>query len=159
MAFAENTVAEQGKQPYKYNNKELDQMHGLNWYDNDARPYDPVIPRTPTPDPHAENYYSWSPYSWVGNNPMKYIDPTGMDTTYVNPQGETILTIPGGANVQMPAANDVVVTSNNSNSYWGYASTAFSALGEWDAYTHNSKFSKVFESKYESQIILYFQYY
>ncbi|MFC4674081.1 DUF6443 domain-containing protein [Dysgonomonas termitidis] len=67
------------KQPYKYNNKELDQMHGLNMYDNLARLYDPVIPHTPTPDPHAENYYSWSPYAWVGNNPLSNIDPDGMD--------------------------------------------------------------------------------
>jgi RHS repeat-associated protein len=79
MSFADTPLAEQGKQPYKYNGKELDQMHQLNLYDNLARLYDPVIPRTTTPDPHAENYYSWSPYSWVANNPMKYIDPNGMD--------------------------------------------------------------------------------
>ena len=29
-ALAENTVDEQKQQPYKYNGKELDQMHGLN---------------------------------------------------------------------------------------------------------------------------------
>ncbi|GAB6120961.1 JAB-like toxin 1 domain-containing protein [Dysgonomonas termitidis] len=87
MSFADTPLAEQGKQPYKYNGKELDQMHGLNMYDNLARLYDPVIPHTPTPDPHAENYYSWSPYAWVGNNPMKYIDPTGMDTIHINEQG------------------------------------------------------------------------
>ncbi|HMM04984.1 DUF6443 domain-containing protein [Dysgonomonas sp.] len=82
MSFADTPLAEQGKQPYKYNGKELDQMHQLNLYDNLARLYDPVIPRTPMPDPHAENYYSLSPYSWVGNNPMKFIDPTGMDSIY-----------------------------------------------------------------------------
>ncbi len=54
-------------------------MHGLNWYDSDARFYDLAIPRTPTPDPHAESYYAWSPYAWVANNPMRIIDPTGMD--------------------------------------------------------------------------------
>jgi hypothetical protein len=54
-------------------------MHGLNWYDNDARPYDPVIPRTPTPDPLCEKYYSWSPYSFVLGNPLRNIDPFGMD--------------------------------------------------------------------------------
>ena len=72
------------KQPYKYNNKELDQMHGLNIYDNLARLYDPVVPHTPTPDPHAENYYSWSPYAWVGNNPMRNIDPFGTDVWTTN---------------------------------------------------------------------------
>jgi RHS repeat-associated protein len=66
-------------QPYKYNNKELDGRNGLNWYDNLARLYEPVIPHTLTLDPHAENYYAWSPYAWVGNNPMRIIDPTGMD--------------------------------------------------------------------------------
>ncbi|MDR1718338.1 MAG: hypothetical protein LBS20_21085 [Prevotella sp.] len=77
MPFADATGA--GVQPYKYNNKELDGRNGLNMYDNLARLYDPGIPLTLTPDPHAENYYSWSPYVWVANNPMKHIDPTGMD--------------------------------------------------------------------------------
>lgn len=34
-------------------------------------------------DPHAENYYNWSPYAYVGNNLLRYIDPTGMDTIHV----------------------------------------------------------------------------
>ncbi|HMM04986.1 MULTISPECIES: RHS repeat-associated core domain-containing protein [unclassified Dysgonomonas] len=87
MSFADTPLAEQGKQPYKYNGKELDQMHQLNLYDNLARLYDPVIPRTPTPDPHAEKYYNLSPYSWIGNNPMRVIDPLGTDTVHVNPDG------------------------------------------------------------------------
>uniref|UniRef100_UPI003AF00B1A RHS repeat-associated core domain-containing protein n=1 Tax=Dysgonomonas gadei TaxID=156974 RepID=UPI003AF00B1A len=84
MAFAENTTAEQGLQPYKYNGKELDQMRGLNMYDYSARFYEPAYGRTPTPDPHAENYYSWSPYAWVGNNPMRNIDPFGTDVWTTN---------------------------------------------------------------------------
>ena len=78
MAFAEGTTTEQGRQPYKYNGKELDQSHGLNQYDYSARFYDPAYNRFTTMDPLSEKYYSWSPYVYVGNNPMKYIDPTGM---------------------------------------------------------------------------------
>ncbi|QIK53390.1 RHS repeat-associated core domain-containing protein [Dysgonomonas sp. HDW5B] len=79
MAFAEGTTTEQGKQEFKYNGKELDRSHELNQYDYSARYYDPGYSRFTTMDPHSENYYSWSPYVYVGNNPMRFIDPTGMD--------------------------------------------------------------------------------
>ncbi len=78
MAFAENSKTEQAEQPYKYSGKELDQMHGLNLYDLTARSLDPAIGRFTTPDPLSEKYYSWSPYAYVMNNPLKNIDPTGM---------------------------------------------------------------------------------
>jgi RHS repeat-associated protein len=78
MAFAENTTAEQGVQPYKYNGKELDQMHGLNMYDYSARFYEPSIGQFSTVDPLAEKYYGWSLYAYVMNNPLKYIDPDEM---------------------------------------------------------------------------------
>ena len=80
-AFAEGTTQEQGKQPYKYNGKELDQMHGLNLYDYSARYYESAIGRFTTVDPLAEKYYSWSPYAYVMNNPLMYTDPTGMYST------------------------------------------------------------------------------
>ena len=68
---------------YKYNGKELqdDVINGtmLNWYDFHARQYMPDLGRTSTQDPHAENYYSESSYSFLGNNPIVNIDPTGMD--------------------------------------------------------------------------------
>jgi len=78
-AFAETAVAEQGKQPYKFGNKELDQMSGLNWYDFSARFKDDFWFRTP--DPLAEKYPWISPYVYCNNNPLRYIDPTGMDFT------------------------------------------------------------------------------
>ncbi|NDV97497.1 RHS repeat-associated core domain-containing protein [Dysgonomonas sp. 521] len=90
--FASTSVAEQGKQPYKYNGKEFDMMHGLNLYDYGARQYESGIGRFTSVDPHAENYYSWSPYAYVMNNPLKYIDPTGMWT--VVSSGHTTTTDP-----------------------------------------------------------------
>jgi RHS repeat-associated protein len=73
-------------QPYKYNGKELDQMHGLNLYDYSARYYESAIGRFTTVDPLAEMYYSWSPYSYVGNNPLRRTDPTGMYWVTTNDQ-------------------------------------------------------------------------
>ena len=69
------------KQPYKYNNKELDQMHGLNLYDYNARYYESALGRFTSVDPLAEKYYSWSPYVYVMDSPLKYTDPTGMYST------------------------------------------------------------------------------
>ena len=65
-------------QPYKYNGKELDAKKGVNWYDYGARHYDAALGRLTTVDPLAEKYYPMSPYVYCGNNPIRYIDPTGM---------------------------------------------------------------------------------
>ena len=62
-----------------YQSKEWQQDLGLDTYDFHARMYDPVLGRTFQQDPHAENYYDWSPYSWAGGNPILMVDPTGMD--------------------------------------------------------------------------------
>jgi RHS repeat-associated protein len=75
------------QQPYKFGGKELDEMHGLNWYDQRARPFDAIIPRTPTMDPMAEKYYNISPYVQCLNNPVNAIDPTGMWIEYRDDTG------------------------------------------------------------------------
>lgn len=77
-SFAVTTGAD--KQPYKYNGKKLDQMHGLNLYDYSARYYESAVGRFTSVDPLAEKYYSISPYAYVMNNPMRYIDPDGCST-------------------------------------------------------------------------------
>ncbi len=64
-------------QPYKYNGKELDRTHGLDWYDYGARNYDAVLGTWNRIDPLCENYYDVSPYVYCLNNPVKHIDPDG----------------------------------------------------------------------------------
>jgi len=62
---------------YLYNGKELKKDFGLNWYDYGARWYDAAVGRWWQVDPAAEKYYSMSPYNYVANNPINYIDPDG----------------------------------------------------------------------------------
>lgn len=66
-------------QRYKYNGKELDRTHGLDWYDYGARMYDPALAHWMVPDPLAEKYYNVSPYAYCHDNPMNAIDPDGRD--------------------------------------------------------------------------------
>uniref|UniRef100_A0AB33ISM1 Teneurin-like YD-shell domain-containing protein n=1 Tax=Prevotella sp. GTC17253 TaxID=3236793 RepID=A0AB33ISM1_9BACT len=75
--FGESTGG--GTQPYKYNGKELDRMHGLDWYDYGARHSDAVLGRWMCMDPLAEKYYDVTPYGYCGNDPVNRFDPDGMD--------------------------------------------------------------------------------
>ena len=68
-----------GAQPYKYNGKELDRMHGLDWYDYGARHYDAVLGRWMCVDPLAEKYDNVGSYIYCKNNPIAFMDMNGKD--------------------------------------------------------------------------------
>lgn len=75
-------------QRFKYNGKELDRMHGLDWYDYGARNYDAATCRFTTIDPLAEKYYDVNPYVYCMGNPINFIDPDGKKVRmYVETQG------------------------------------------------------------------------
>ena len=68
----------QSAQPYKFGNKERENMFGLETYDFSARTLDEYGIFT-TIDPLAEKYYSISPYAYCLNNPIMFVDPDGME--------------------------------------------------------------------------------
>jgi RHS repeat-associated protein len=68
---------------YLYNGKEQqDDKFGevrLDWYDYGKRFYEPALGRWHVNDPLADSTYSLSPYHYVDNNPLIYIDPYGLE--------------------------------------------------------------------------------
>ena len=83
-----------GAQPYKYNGKELDRMHGLDWYDYGARHYDAVLGRWMCVDPLAEKYITTGGYVYTLNNPVKFIDVDGREWTQTtDKKGNTVITV------------------------------------------------------------------
>ena len=56
------------QQRYKYNGKELDRMHGLDWYDYGARWMNAAIGRWHMIDPLCEKYYDVSLYAYCAGD-------------------------------------------------------------------------------------------
>jgi|GEM_PF-1993374 RHS repeat-associated protein len=85
LPFGE-TLAEQRRSgslnnPFKFNGKELDSETGLYYYG--ARYYDPRISLFISVDPLAEQ--TMTPYQYTYQNPVRYIDPTGMAPEHIDP--------------------------------------------------------------------------
>ncbi|MDR2206275.1 MAG: RHS repeat-associated core domain-containing protein [Flavobacteriaceae bacterium] len=81
---------------YKYNGKELDESTGLYYYG--ARYYDPRTSIWLSVDPLAEKYPNIGAYVYTMNNPIKFVDPTGMEgvSTHVTKNKDGTYTVVGG---------------------------------------------------------------
>ena len=64
---------------HRFSGKEEQAFLNLPYLDFGARMYNPDWGRWFTPDPLAHKYYAWSTYCYCINNPVKYIDPNGLD--------------------------------------------------------------------------------
>ena len=73
-----------GSNKYQYNGKEWNDDFGLGLNDYGARFYDPAVARWTAVDPLSEIYGSSTPYHYGMNNPILYIDPTGMASEAAN---------------------------------------------------------------------------
>src|SRR5690606_16283741 len=94
--YNNNIVSEHN---WDYQGKENQKELSLNWHDFGARNYDAALGRWMNTDPLSEEFYSYSPYNAMMNNPLNFIDPTGMAAEWipsVNENGSTTYTAEAG---------------------------------------------------------------
>jgi RHS repeat-associated protein len=74
----DESASKYGHTSKEMQDREWSSTEGLDWEDFGARMYDPVVGRWWSVDPLAQSFGNVSPYASLFNNPISFIDPTGM---------------------------------------------------------------------------------
>ena len=85
MAGISSKAARRLENKFKVTGKELQHQEfsdgtGLEEYDFGTRYFDPKLGVWHSIDPLADISRRWSPYVYANNNPLRFIDPDGMET-------------------------------------------------------------------------------
>jgi len=108
---------------WKFTGMEFMEISDINMYDSQFRWYDPYTVVTPTQDPKADRYPWQSPYSWCGNNPLKYVDPDGRDYILTIDQENNRITIQAtyyASSQDIASAQQAVDFWNNQSGNFNY---------------------------------------
>jgi len=134
--------------PYLFTSKELDKETGMYYFG--ARYQDPKLGLFISVDPMAEEYKGWSSYAYGLNNPIKFIDPSGMNATdYVDENGNMLLHTNDGSNAVITVAKgkedafakSVQGTKNKDlldTKEWNFTAKNY-LVGNWSQWAENTQ--------------------